>query len=192
MFSNPFSSNSPVVKDHIDCPIFPRVPPNKTIFHEPESGTIVSQASLQRTSLQLAHGIRTRYGYPKLTEFGSGSLAGPVALVHLPNCALWPVIVYGLFAAGWTVTPTTPANTSSELAHVIRLTQPRLIISQAGQSIEDTIRAACALANHTDFDLYVADPMKGLTYSESKAPSWLSLLSDQTLTIEPMVIRAHV
>ncbi|KAF8587945.1 acetyl-CoA synthetase-like protein [Ramaria rubella] len=174
IFSNPFMHSSPLVKawneyEEKKLITFPPVAPHTRIYYDPDSGAALTYSRFRSITLCLAHGINTRFGEPKVTDtFGSGSRAGPVVLIHLANCLVWPVIALGFLAAGWTVTATNPGYTSSELVHVINLT--------------------CKSIHHADVEFFLVDPSDDAydsqrVYGES---SWTTLLSSKEFEVSSL------
>jgi acyl-CoA synthetase (AMP-forming)/AMP-acid ligase II len=170
---------------------FPPVSPHKPIFYDPKTSTAITYSRLRRDTLRLAHGIHRRFGIPRTTDvFGAGSLAGPVVLVHLPNCIAWPVLALGFLAAGWTVTGTNPGYTATELAHVVEQCEPRVIICNPGSGGERVVRAACTAANHKKLDIVFVESDNDIYGTPREAlikNSWTSLLSNQELQVSPLV-----
>ncbi|KAF8512165.1 hypothetical protein BU17DRAFT_96567 [Hysterangium stoloniferum] len=195
IFSNPFSPSSPIVRslnDKLkrDNTTYPPITPRKQIFYDPTSSTAITYERLRRDTLRLAHGIRQRFGVPQTTDaFGSGSCAGPVVLVQLPNCLVWPVVALGFIAAGWTVTGISPANTALEIAHFIKLCEPRIFICQEDTGGENQIRSACKTVGHRNADFFFVDPI-GEWYGQlsSQRNSWTSLLSNEEFSVPPLII----
>ncbi|KAF8523790.1 hypothetical protein BU17DRAFT_43688, partial [Hysterangium stoloniferum] len=186
IFSKPFSSPTMIdtlaSKSGIKVDKIPPIPPNRIILQDSSSPESIDYETLRRDSLRLANGIRGRFGKPLIANhFGSRSSAGPVVLIHLPNCVSWPVIALGFFAAGWTVTGSNPHSTVSELAHIIKLCEPRVIICRPAGDGADNIRKACIAAEHKKVDIFLAVP------SSSSDDRWTTLLSDHELEIEPFV-----
>ena len=199
LFNNPFSSESPIVqklRNTVKSTVFPPIPPNRTIFHDPETSSVQTFSSLHGDTLRIAHGIHSKYGFPETTEsFGNNSCSGPVVLLYLSNCVHWPLLAFGFLAAGWTVTAANPSNTSSELAHIISICHPKVIISQPGKAGEGVVMSACKAAKHHDVDVLLADPENerydsGTTKWRTRlnrSKSWISLLSDMALKVDQMV-----
>lgn len=57
---------------------------------------------------------------------------GPIVLVHLPNCAVYAPILFGLFASRHAVTLVGSSLTAAELATIVSAVRPQLIISYTG------------------------------------------------------------
>jgi carnitine-CoA ligase len=86
-------------------------------------------------------GARTEYTYAAfaaLTErcaFGlheAGVGKGDFVVLHMPNCPEFLIGWFGLARLGATMVPSNVANTAGELEHILRTTDAKLVITDAG------------------------------------------------------------
>jgi len=81
--------------------------PSMIAYIDAPTGRTLSRKDLRDLTLQLAHGVRTQHGLRR----------GDTALIFSPNSLPWPVLHYGLIAAGVRVSPANSAYTPAELAN---------------------------------------------------------------------------
>lgn len=58
-----------------------------------------------------------------------GAIISPVVLLHLPNCLPFATLAYGVLASGLTLTAANPVLTPAEVAHILSLSQPSVIVT---------------------------------------------------------------
>lgn len=58
-----------------------------------------------------------------------GAVVSPIILAHLPNSLQFPVLAFGALAAGLTFTAVNPVLTPGEVAHILNLSKPSVIIT---------------------------------------------------------------
>ncbi|GJJ12609.1 hypothetical protein Clacol_006852 [Clathrus columnatus] len=194
LFSNPFHHKSLDTDRYGSSPPLPKIPDSRVFCVDPHAKVSLTFGRLRSESLRLAQGIHERFGKPEYhSNFGSGSSAGPVVLVQLPNSAAYPLILLGFIAAGWVVSTSNPANTSFELAHFIELCEPKVIITQPGDLGEKTVQEACRVAN-SDAEILLADVNQDweqtllLSEKSNSERSWTSLLSDKEFNVPSMTV----
>lgn len=88
-------------------------PANTPAFIDSETGRSVSRGELRQLTLQLAYGLRNTLptlGAPQLTR-------GDTVMVFSPNTIAFPLMLFGIVAAGLRATLANSAYTASELAH---------------------------------------------------------------------------
>ncbi|KAH8833272.1 AMP binding protein [Flagelloscypha sp. PMI_526] len=88
---------------------------------ESESCITLTRSQLKQKSFSFAYGLKN---HPKLKL-----KRGETVLIFAPNSFAWPVVFFGCFAAGLTITLANSAYTPSELASQFQETQPSLIIA---------------------------------------------------------------
>jgi len=81
--------------------------PSIIAFIDAPTGRNLSRGDLRDLTLQLAHGVRTQHGLRR----------GDTALIFSPNSLAWPVLLFGLVAAGVRVSPVNNVYTPAELAN---------------------------------------------------------------------------
>lgn len=189
LFSNPFHNAAANEQYHISP--LPKIPDSRVFCEDPYANVSLTFGRLRSESLRLAQGIHDRFGQPEYHQrFGCNSVAGPVVLVQLPNSAAYPLILLGFIAAGWVVSTANPANTSFELSHYLELSQPRVIITQAGDLGEKAAQEACRMAK-CDADIFVVDvnhDWENAAWNvQSNQRSWTSFFSDKEFVVPQMV-----
>ncbi|GAA5887725.1 hypothetical protein JCM5296_004471 [Sporobolomyces johnsonii] len=139
LFSQPFVKGSQTWKDspkelqkHHVAPI----PPEKPIFRDGKTGAILSYGRLRSDALSIASSLTD--GLLKLKPLPAsasdpnvnrGAIVSPVILLHLPNCLPFCTLAYGTLASGLTLTAANPVLTPEELAHILALSEPAVIIT---------------------------------------------------------------
>ncbi|KAK4054852.1 hypothetical protein OIV83_000776 [Microbotryomycetes sp. JL201] len=58
-----------------------------------------------------------------------GAIVSPIVLLQLPNCLQFPVLAFGTLASGLTFTACNPVLTPGEIAHILALSQPSVIVT---------------------------------------------------------------
>jgi len=88
------------------------------------SGQTISRKELKSKALRFAYGLRN------LSEFGMQHdlKRGDMVSVFSTNTLDYPYVILGAFAAGTRIALSTPAQTSNELAHQLKLTAPSFFI----------------------------------------------------------------
>ncbi|GAA5980583.1 hypothetical protein JCM10908_001696 [Rhodotorula pacifica] len=140
LFSQPFLKDTPTWKastpDLQKHYMKSRIPPEKSIFVDGQSGATLSYGRLYRDALAVASSLTD--GVLRLTpapasssdpSVNRGAIISPVVLLHLPNCLPFVTLAYGVLASGLTLTAANPVLTPSEVAHILTLSQPSAIVT---------------------------------------------------------------
>lgn len=94
-----------------------------------------------------------------------GAIVSPVVLAHLPNSLQFPVLAFGTLAAGLTYTAINPVLTAGEVAHILNLSKPSVIITtpsglpvfqQAFELLDAALQSQ--LAYPTKGNVFIVDP----------------------------------
>ncbi|KAL4079294.1 hypothetical protein J3A83DRAFT_1071907 [Scleroderma citrinum] len=104
------SLSSPISLEYLRTSHTSSVPSLK--FIDAASGASISRRSLRTCALQLAHSL---HNLPKPLRHPSSATARPTILVFSPNSIVWPIVLLGAAAAGFTVALANSAFTLAEL-----------------------------------------------------------------------------
>lgn len=87
---------------------------------------------------------------------------------------------------------TNPAYTPTELAHIVALCEPQVVVCLPGAGGENNIRAACATSGILVSEILFVEPDEeayGLRKKVEVGPkSWMTLLSNEELNVELTVL----
>lgn len=130
VFSNPFRQGSsilkqapsPRAKDH-------HIPPLRTekpLYSDAITGEQMSWQRTRQDALAIAAGLQS-LSLPH--DHVPSSECSPVVLLHLPNCLAFPVALFGVLAAGLTVTMANPNLTAIELAYILKSAQASAVVT---------------------------------------------------------------
>ncbi|KAK7423800.1 hypothetical protein QQZ08_008843 [Neonectria magnoliae] len=143
IFSNPFESESDYTPPQQRVP---HIDDNAPIFVDHATDRALTFSRLRSDALALAAGLHALGLDPEdirslpPTPSCPRPEVAPVVLVQLPNCLPFAIALFGTLAAGLTVTLVSPGLTATELAWVVKNSQPHVIIT-AKSSLE-TVRQA--------------------------------------------------
>ncbi|KAA1470610.1 AMP binding protein [Dentipellis sp. KUC8613] len=103
---------------------YSQYPEHYPAFIDAPTGRTLSRGALRSSTLRLAHGLRhpPRHALAPLAR-------GDVALVFAPNTLAYPLVLFGLLAAGAAASPANPVYTPAELAHQYRDCGARLVFA---------------------------------------------------------------
>lgn len=114
-----YTSNIPSVPIY-ECSLYNHIfpendpyPPSSPAFIDSESGRTVTRQELKTLTLELAYGLRNELhanGGPSLTR-------GDTVMIFSPNSIAFPLMLYGIVAAGIRATLANSAYTAVELSH---------------------------------------------------------------------------
>ncbi|BGP12746.1 hypothetical protein JCM10213v2_000663 [Rhodosporidiobolus nylandii] len=114
------------------------IPPEKPIFVDGKTGASLSHGRLYRDALTVAStltsgplNLRPAPASTSNPKVNRGAIVSPVVLLHLPNCLPFATLAYGVLASGLTLTAANPVLTPKELAHILQLSQPSVIVTTA-------------------------------------------------------------
>ncbi|GAA5976868.1 hypothetical protein JCM11641_000895 [Rhodosporidiobolus odoratus] len=142
LFSQPFVRGTDTWKETpkdlqkhcLDAPI----PPERPVFRSGETGATLSYGRLYKDALSVASslttGVLNLQPAPASTsnpKVNNGAIISPTVLLHLPNCLPFATLAYGVLASGLTLTAANPVLTPAELAHVLTLSHPAVIVTTA-------------------------------------------------------------
>ncbi|GAA5994986.1 uncharacterized protein JCM10292_004470 [Rhodotorula paludigena] len=141
LFSQPFRKGTATweaspkeLQKHVLSPI----PPEKPIFRDGKTSATLSYGRLYQDALTVASsltdGILNLKPAPLSAsdpKINRGAIISPTVLLHLPNCLPFVTLAYGVLASGLTLTAANPVLTPQELAHILTLSQPAVIVTTA-------------------------------------------------------------
>ncbi|KAH8832049.1 AMP binding protein, partial [Flagelloscypha sp. PMI_526] len=102
-----------------------------------ETGTTLTRKGLKDTALSFAYGLRNHRSL--------GLKRGDTVLVFAPNSFAWPVLLFGILAAGLKATLANSAYTAAELAFQFQETSPKLVITA-----EETLKTVVDMFKQLD------------------------------------------
>ncbi|KPM37236.1 hypothetical protein AK830_g9315 [Neonectria ditissima] len=143
LFGNPFELESDYVPPQHRIP---HIDDNAPIFVDHATDRALTFSRLRNDALALAGGLHALGLDPEdirslpPTPSCPRPEVSPVVLVQLPNCLPFATAVFGTLAAGLTVTLVSPGLTATELAWVVKNSQPHVIIT-AKSSLETVQQA---------------------------------------------------
>lgn len=217
-FSNPFSSTGSVCKlaptQETQSHHIPTIRGDRPLLVDTESGTC---SHLDMRKIGDLHGLGTRITWQQTRDaalrlaVGVNSLnlrdvpyrstasttqqqnIGPIVLVHLPNCAVYAPILFGLFASRYAVTLAGSSLTAAELATIVSAVRPQLIIShtKGQQRLAEALNMQpddgyqCPQDNiffvedSKDYSSVFATPLQ---HQRQAAQDWTSLLAEKPTT----------
>jgi 4-coumarate--CoA ligase len=123
---------------------------------ESAAGAQIGWSRLKEDSVRVAAGLRDKLSLspsPFTSTPGKkhrSAVVSPIVLIHLPNCLPYAPIKFGTLAAGLTVSMANPALTAGEMAHIISLSRPAVIVTQP--SALQVVRDALALVKDPELD----------------------------------------
>lgn len=97
-----------------------------------------------------------------------GAVVSPIVLAYLPNSLQFPVLAFGTLAAGLTFTAINPVLTPGEVAHILSLSKPSVIVTtptglpvfqKAFETLDPTLQSQ--LAYPTKGNVFIVDPDQG-------------------------------
>ncbi|PFH52098.1 hypothetical protein AMATHDRAFT_74397 [Amanita thiersii Skay4041] len=113
LYTHMFSSSDPNLVGEF--------PGSAPAFIDAVSGTTITRAGLKRLTLAFGFGIRN--------HLQTTAKRGDTVLIYSPNSLHWPVVVFGLVAAGLRCTLANSGYNARELAHQYKDSGARLIIT---------------------------------------------------------------
>ncbi|GAA5850032.1 hypothetical protein JCM8547_000987 [Rhodosporidiobolus lusitaniae] len=142
LFSQPFRKGTETWKNtpkELQGHVLPGlVPPEKPIFRDGKTGAVLSYGRLYKDALTVAssltNGLLSLQPAPLSASnlrINRGAIISPTVLLHLPNCLPFATLAYGVLASGLTLTAANPVLTPAELAHILTLSQPAVIVTTA-------------------------------------------------------------
>ncbi|KZV84252.1 AMP binding protein [Exidia glandulosa HHB12029] len=181
-------------------PTLDRHHPDSPVFIDAPTGYVIRRADLRRLSLSLAYGV-THFVPPAAASRGFFSSVvskrhglplqqGQVALIFMPNGIAYPIVFYGLQAAGVRTTLANASYTPRELAHQLRdsaaevaFVHPTLLptLEKAWRELGVDLEQARARTVVVDWEPWNAPP------TQATSAGWISinsLLSMGTLAKE--------
>ncbi|KAL5530601.1 hypothetical protein ACEPAF_6859 [Sanghuangporus sanghuang] len=109
--------------------LFPKVdkyPESSPAFIDPDTQVTLTRGGLRAKTRELAHGLRNtlhaKFGGPKLAR-------SDVVLIFSPNTVAYPILLFGVFAAGLKATLANAAYTPPELAYQYQDSGASLVIT---------------------------------------------------------------
>lgn len=173
--SDPFARGSPLLTAK-KAGLRQATPLTKPLFIDPATSSQLTRGQLELLALSYAAGLRHRLGLlPAPMLNGRTTIVSPIVLVHLPNCLAFPVVAFGVLAAGLTLcvplcrprepadlfrTLANPSLTPTELAHVLRKSRPAAIFSAQPKAMGEAIALVgeTELKQRYDRTLFAVDP----------------------------------
>ncbi|SCV68707.1 BQ2448_828 [Microbotryum intermedium] len=137
---SPFVKGSPTIKAtrkdlqsrYLEGPI----PVEMPVYRDGLTGATLSYGRLKSDSLKIAssliHGPLGLKPAPLSSSDPTknrGAVVSPIVLLQLPNSLPFASLAFGVLASGLTFTAVNPALTSSEIAHILSLSEPAVIIT---------------------------------------------------------------
>ncbi|KAG1716480.1 hypothetical protein ID866_684 [Astraeus odoratus] len=89
-------------------------PASSPAFVDAATGSCISRGALRSYALQLAHSL---HHLPKPLSSPSNAASRPAVLIFSPNSIVWPVMLFGAVAAGFTATLANSGYTPAELRY---------------------------------------------------------------------------
>ncbi|KAK4058084.1 hypothetical protein OIO90_000823 [Microbotryomycetes sp. JL221] len=176
VFSSPFVRGSDLWKQTpkqlqshaMDAP----VPDSKPIFVDGQTRASLSYGRLRTDAIKVASslihgplGLRPAPSTASDPTVNRGAIVGPIVLLQLPNCLQFPVLAFGVLASGLTITACNPVLTPGEIAHILALSQPSVIVTtptglpnfqKAFEQLEPSVQQK--LAYPTKGNVFIVDP----------------------------------
>jgi 4-coumarate--CoA ligase len=190
IFSNPLRKGGLVAQYAPDVQarnhVIPIIPPHKPLLVDPLSGScslttsvnVLNQQHLQGAqiswdrvridSLRIAAGLQALGLHPAAGPSSSPApntpIISPVVLLHLPNSLAFSPLLFGVLAAGLTVTMANPGLTSGELAWILQSSEPQVVVTtpQGYQVLDQAITESTNPQVKTNLSnshrIYIVDP----------------------------------
>ncbi|CEJ86192.1 hypothetical protein VHEMI04034 [[Torrubiella] hemipterigena] len=160
VFSNPFTRNGRVAAQEPAVAqgrhALATINPNTPLMVDGTTGISFTWQDVYQASLSLAAGIIQLPLRPPRTPRATEPQTGAVVLVCLPNCIQFPIALFGILSAGYTVTMASTGLTATELTTIIEESRTQLVFTTPEN--RPKIREALAIIKSTSIPIYTISP----------------------------------